>query len=327
MSQWTRDQMPRMEDTTVVITGANSGLGYEATDAFARRGATVVMAVRSRERGRDAAESIRAAADGPAETDMDLDIRICDLADLSSVESFAQGVREEYETVDILCNNAGVMAIPQQETADGFEMQLGVNHFGHFALTAQLFPMIRAGERDSRIITQSSGAHQTGSMDFSDLNWTESYGKWQAYGRSKLANLLFAYELQRRLDDSGIETVRSIGCHPGYADTNLQMRTAEESGNPLVKLGMRLGNRLLAQSPEMGALPMLYAATTDVDGGSYVGPGGLFDMRGYPAIVESNDASHDQEDAQTLWARSEEATGVDFPLESPPSVEENPPAT
>ncbi|TKX64307.1 SDR family NAD(P)-dependent oxidoreductase, partial [Halorubrum sp. GN11GM_10-3_MGM] len=159
-----------------------------------------------------------------------------------SVEAFVEGLRDDYDAVDMLCNNAGVMAIPRSETEDGFETQFGVNHLGHFALTGRLFDLLDAAEGiggDARVVTQSSGAHEQGEMDFSDLNWERSYGKWQAYGRSKLSNLLFAYELQRRLDaasdEDGDPGIRSVACHPGYTDTNLQMRTAEESGNPLMK--------------------------------------------------------------------------------------------
>lgn len=324
MSQWSVEQMPRMDDAVVVITGANSGLGYAGTKAFAQKGATVVMACRSVERGRDAAESIRSEI--PDSSTFNLEVQACDLADLASVRSCAERIRDEHDAVDILCNNAGVMAIPRRETERGFEMQLGVNHFGHFAFTVELFPALRAADGEARIVTQSSGAHRTGSMDFADLNWEESYSKWEAYGRSKLANLLFAYELQRRLENAGIEEVTSLACHPGYADTNLQMRTAKESGNPLVKLGMRIGNRLLAQSPEMGVLPMLYAATADASGGAYIGPDGLLDMRGYPAIKRSTDASYDHENAQQLWRRSVEATGANLSLGDSSQADESLPA-
>jgi NAD(P)-dependent dehydrogenase (short-subunit alcohol dehydrogenase family) len=213
------------------------------------------------------------------------------------------------------------MAIPRRETEDGFETQFGVNHLGHFALTGRLFPLLDAAEGvggDARVVTQSSGAHEQGEMDFSDLNWEESYGKWKAYGRSKLANLLFAYELQRRLDAANGETddpgIRSVACHPGYADTNLQLRTARESGNPLLKAGMKAANAVLGQDAATGALPMLYAATADVDGGAYVEPSGLMNMRGTPTVGRSNDASYDRADARRLWEYSEEATGVEFPL-------------
>ncbi|VTT88222.1 probable oxidoreductase/Short-chain dehydrogenase [Halorubrum sp. DM2] len=316
MTDWTADDMPRLDGKTVVVTGANSGLGFEGTRAFAARGATVVMACRSVERAEDAASEIRADAGG--EVDGELDVRECDLASLDSVASFAEGLAADYDAVDVLCNNAGVMAIPRGETEDGFETQFGVNHLGHFALTGRLFPLLDAAEGvggDARVVTQSSGAHEQGEMDFTDLNWERSYGKWKAYGRSKLSNLLFAYELQRRLDAfEDVSGVRSVACHPGYTDTNLQMRTAAESGNPLMKVGMKAANAVLGQEPEVGVEPMLYAATADVDGGAYVEPGGLMNMRGHPTVGRSNDASYDRADARRLWEYSTEATGVEFPV-------------
>ncbi|GAB7008590.1 SDR family NAD(P)-dependent oxidoreductase [Halorubrum trueperi] len=334
MAGWTAEEMPRLDGKTVVVTGANSGLGFEGTRAFAARGATVVMACRSVERGADAAAEI--SADAAGDVDGALDVRECDLASLDSVASFADGVADDYDAVDVLCNNAGVMAIPRSETEDGFETQLGVNHLGHFALTGRLFPLLEAaegirgdsGERraagsraesgDARVVTQSSGAHETGEMDFADLNWEDSYGKWKAYGRSKLANLLFAYELQRRIEAADRSNdsvgVRSLACHPGYAATNLQMRTAAESGNPLSKTVMRVANTLVGQDAATGALPMLYAATADVDGGAYVEPGGLLNLRGAPVVGSSSDASYDLDDARRLWEFSVQATGVEFPL-------------
>ena len=324
MAEWTADEMPRLDGKTVVVTGANSGLGFEGTREFAARGATVVMACRSVERAEAAAEEIRADAGGAV--DGELDVRECDLASLDSVEAFAEGLAADYDAVDVLCNNAGVMAIPRSETEDGFETQFGVNHLGHFALTGRLFDLLDAAEGiggDARVVTQSSGAHEQGEMDFADLNWERSYGKWKAYGRSKLANLLFAYELQRRLDATGGSKasdegdgfeIRSVACHPGYTDTNLQMRTAAESGNPLMKVGMKAANAVLGQDPEIGVEPMLYAATADVDGGAYVEPGGLMNMRGHPTVGRSNDASYDREDARKLWEYSTEATGVEYPL-------------
>jgi NAD(P)-dependent dehydrogenase (short-subunit alcohol dehydrogenase family) len=266
------------------------------------------MACRSVDRGEEAAAEIR-PVDGT------LDVRACDLASLASVQSVADDLAADYDSIDLLCNNAGVMAIPRRETADGFEMQLGVTHFGHFALTAHLFDRLTAGDREARVVTQSSGMHERGAMDFADLNWEQSYDKWDAYGRSKLANVLFAYELQRRLDDHGYDGLRSVACHPGYADTNLQATTAEASGSRLVQLGMGLANRLFAQSAAKGALPMLYAATADVDGGTYVGPGGFMNMRGAPEVQASSDASYDAETARRLWDRSAEATGVRFPFD------------
>jgi NAD(P)-dependent dehydrogenase (short-subunit alcohol dehydrogenase family) len=307
---WTASDMPSLDGDVVVVTGANSGLGFEATKAFARKEATVIMACRDRGRGETAAAEIREAVDGA-----DLDVRICNLAALDSVERFAEGVSEEYDAIDVLCNNAGVMAIPRAETEDGFEMQFGVNHLGHYALTGRLFDLLAEAD-DARVVTHSSGMHEQGEMDFEDLHWEDSYSKWAAYGRSKLANLLFAFELQRRMDRNDVASVRSLGCHPGYADTNLQMRTAEESGNPLLKPIMRVTNAILAQSPDRGVLPMLYAATADVDGGSYVGPGGFMDMRGAPELQEPSADARDEDDARRLWEYSREATGVTYPFEA-----------
>ncbi|MFB6243917.1 MAG: oxidoreductase [Halobaculum sp.] len=309
MTRWTADDVPALDGEVVVVTGANSGLGFEGTKLFAEAGATVVMACRSTRRGETAADEIRAATPG-----VDLDVRECDLADLDSVAAFAGGLRADYDTVDVLCNNAGVMAIPRRETTDGFEMQLGVNHFGHFALTGRLLPRLVTGDGEARVVTQSSGAHEQGEVDFSDLDSEESYSKWAAYSQSKLANLLFAYELDRRLGEHDLPVV-SVACHPGWAATNLQLRTGEESGFPLGKLGMRLLNKLFAQSADRGALPMVYAATADdLDGGEYVGPDGFRQMRGYPEVQESSPASYDEADARRLWELSTERTGVTYPF-------------
>ncbi|MEZ3144098.1 oxidoreductase [Halobaculum sp. MBLA0143] len=313
MADWTADDVPRVDDDVIVVTGANSGLGLAATELFAARGATVVMACRSTDRGQQAADEVRETTD-----DGELDVRECDLADLDTVAAFAEGVRETYPEIDVLCNNAGVMAIPRSETTDGFETQLGVNHMGHFALTGQLLPaLVAAGSRSepARIVTQSSGAHEMGEMDFDDLHWEESYSKWEAYGRSKLANLLFAYELDRRLDDHGLP-VESVACHPGYAATNLQLRTGAESGFPFAETVMGLANRVLGQSAQQGALPMLYAAVGEAHGGAYVGPDGFAEMRGYPEIQESSSASYDEADARRLWERSVADTGVDYEFET-----------
>ncbi|MBX0287048.1 oxidoreductase [Haloarcula salinisoli] len=310
MSRWIVEEMSPMEGETVVVTGANSGLGYEATKAFADADATVVMACRSEERGEEAATDIRREIRGG-----NLEVRVCDLADLDSVATFAEGLREEADGIDVLCNNAGVMAIPRQETADGFEKQLGVNHLGHFALTGHLLPELRASEGESRVVTQSSQAHTAGEMDFSDLQSEREYGKWSAYGRSKLANLLFAYELQRRLAESGAD-LKSVACHPGYAATDLQFRGPREMESNVRLNVMKVANKLFGQSAERGALPMLYAATSDaVTGGEYVGPSGFMRMRGSPEFQESNAASKNEADAEQLWTVSEELTGVEYDFE------------
>ncbi|SFG48864.1 NAD(P)-dependent dehydrogenase, short-chain alcohol dehydrogenase family [Halopelagius inordinatus] len=307
-SEWTAAEMPDLSGSRVVVTGANSGLGFEATKAFARKGAHVVMACRSRERGREAMRGVRDEV--PAAS---LTLGELDLADLDSVRAFAETFDEEFGALDVLCNNAGVMAIPRRETEQGYEMQFGVNHLGHFALTGLLFDALRESSGESRVVTQSSGVHENGEMDFDDIDGEDGYDEWEAYAQSKLSNLLFAYELQRRLDSGGIDEVTSVGCHPGYAATNLQRRGPEMSGSKLRLAAMRVANAVVAQSAEMGSLPMLYAATADdVEGGDYVGPTGLMGMRGYPGKVESSDLSHDEDDARRLWDLSEDRTGVAF---------------
>ena len=312
MSNWTAADVPDLSGRTFVVTGANSGLGYEATRVFADNGARVVMACRSTERGDAAAEEIRDAV--PAAT---LDVRECDLAALSSVASFAGDFLADYDDLHTLCNNAGVMAIPRSETADGFEMQFGVNHLGHFALTGHLIDRIVATKGETRVVTHSSGAHQGGDVDFEDLHHEDSYGKWAAYSQSKLANLLFAYELQRRLDAAGIDETCSTACHPGYADTALQARGPEQEGSTIKLYAMRAANAVFAQSSEKGALPLIYAATDpEITGGEYVGPGGLLDMRGYPEPQRSTDKSYDEERADRLWAVSEDETGVSFEFDA-----------
>ena len=312
-SSWDIDQMPDCAEKTVLITGANSGLGYEATKAFAKKGATVILGCRNKRRGKQAAIAIR---DSVGNTGATLNVRRCDLASLESVRSFADGVAADYDTLDILCNNAGVMAIPRQETEDGFETQFGVNHLGHFALTAQLLPLLLETEGQSRVVTHASDAHRMGEVNFDDLNREQSYGKWEAYGQSKLANLLFAYELQRRLEAADITETISVGCHPGYAATNLQYRGPEESGSRVQMGLMKAANAVVGQSAAKGSLPMLYAATApDVQGGEYYGPGGFMNMRGAPEKQSSSEASYNEADARTLWERSEELTGVawEFP--------------
>jgi NAD(P)-dependent dehydrogenase (short-subunit alcohol dehydrogenase family) len=312
MSTWTADRPSDRAGETVVVTGANSGIGFEAAKAFADNGATVIMACRSTDRGERAAADVRRAVDP---SDPDPDVRRCDLADLRSVESFATAVTEDYPAVDVLCNNAGVMAIPRRETEEGFERQLGVNHLGHFALTGHLLGSLLRGDGESRIVTQSSGAHRLGEIDFDDLHHTRSYGKWAAYGQSKLANLLFAYELQRRLDAAGIADTISVACHPGYAATNLQYRGPRQSGSTLRLWLVTVANALVGQPAADGALPLLYAATApDVDGGEYYGPGGLLNMRGPPERQRSSDASYDETTAARLWERSEALTGVRYGL-------------
>jgi hypothetical protein len=303
---WTADQMGDRSGQTVVVTGANSGLGFETTRAFARAGAHVVLACRSRTRGTLAKQAI--ARETPAAS---LAVETLDLASLSSIRRFAD--RLDPESLDLLVNNAGVMAIPRRTTEDGFEMQFGVNHLGHFALTGLLLDRLVAGE--ARVVTVSSAFHRRGEIDFDDLQHEASYDPWAAYGQSKLANLLFAYELQRRLDDAGLP-VTSVGAHPGYAATNLQLRGPQMRDSPVRTLLYGLANRLFAQSAEKGALPICYAATApDVSGGDYVGPDSFGGLRGYPTVTDSSPRSRDPELARDLWRVSSSLTGVSYDFE------------
>jgi NAD(P)-dependent dehydrogenase (short-subunit alcohol dehydrogenase family) len=294
MSQgkWTATDLPRLDGRCVVITGANSGIGLVAARELGRAGARVVLAVRDTARGEAAAGTIPGASE----------VRRLDLADLASVRAFAGAWDGD---LDVLINNAGVMAVPRSTTKDGFELQLATNHLGHFALTNRLLPHI-----GDRVVTVSSGAHRLGRIRLDDLNWERRrYDRWRAYGQSKLANLLFTLELQRRLAEAGSD-VRAMAAHPGYAATNLQGHT----GNVVQHAIMAVGNHVLAQSDEMGALPTLYAATQDVPPGAYVGPDGIAERRGHPTLVGRSGAAGDGETARALWERSEELTGSTFPL-------------
>lgn len=316
--RWTSEDMPGQSGRTIVVTGANSGLGFEATTAFARNGGEVVMACRDPDRGRAARDEIIEAV-----PDADLVVERCDLAELDSIEAFAARLHDRYDELHVLCNNAGVMAVPYRETAEGFELQFGVNHLGHFALTAGVLDLLAAPDEETRVVTHSSGIHERGEIEPETLDRQvagddaeQSYGKWDAYGRSKLANVLFAYELDRRLERVGAN-VLSLACHPGYANTNLQRRGPELSGSAVRLRLASLANRLFAQPPERGALPLLYAATApDIQGGEYVGPGGLLNMRGFPERQRSSDASYDRELARQLWDLSTELTGVSYEFNS-----------
>jgi NAD(P)-dependent dehydrogenase (short-subunit alcohol dehydrogenase family) len=264
----------------------------------------VVLACRNTDKGEQAAQSIR--ADVP---DAQVDVRALDLGSLDSVRSFAQALRSEHASLDLLINNAGVMAPPRRTTADGFELQFGTNHLGHFALTGLLMGILEKG-RDTRVVTLSSGAHRIGKIDFDDLQREQRYSRWRAYGQSKLSNLMFALELDRRLRASG-SSVLSVAAHPGYAATNLQAAAA-----PLMdRLIMKVGNLVVAQSAAMGALPTLYAATApDLEGGMFIGPDGMGEQRGYPRPVAPSEAATDEDVAARLWTVSEELTGVRFEL-------------
>ncbi len=292
MTTFTTASIPDLTDSTAIVTGGNSGIGRSAARTLAAAGARVVLAVRDLEKGRVAAESI------PGE----VEVRGLDLASLASVREFAAAWRGD---IRLLINNAGVMVPPLSRTADGFELQFGTNHLGHFALTNLLLEQV-----SGRVVTVSSTGHRIGRIDFADLNWEHKrYHAWRAYGQSKLANLLFTAELQRRLSISG-SSVLATAAHPGYAATNLQFHSQRR----FMDLVSRVGNRLLAQDADGGALPTLYAAVAEIPGNSFAGPGGLMEQRGAPKLVGRSSAARDADVARELWEVSEALTGVRFPL-------------
>jgi NAD(P)-dependent dehydrogenase (short-subunit alcohol dehydrogenase family) len=298
--------LPAQQGKTVIITGGNSGIGYEAARALAKKGAEVVLACRSVSKGNDAAARILAET-----PDSKVSVSALDLASLASVADFAARFKDTHGKLDLLINNAGVMAIPRALTRDGFEMQIGTNHFGPFALTARLSPLFLATP-NARVVTVSSQASRWSTVNWDDLDGATHYMKWTAYGQSKFANLLFAFELARKLEARGT-TVRSVACHPGYASTNLQFVGPELEKSALSRMVMTLGNRLFAQSAEAGAWPTLYAATADdARNGDYIGPRGIGEWWGQPTHVEPRRAAKSPELAQKLWAISVERTGVDL---------------
>jgi NAD(P)-dependent dehydrogenase (short-subunit alcohol dehydrogenase family) len=287
MAKWTVAELPDQSTRTVIVTGANSGVGLATAAALATAGARVILACRNVDKGKAAAATL-------ADT---VEVRALDLANLASVHEFAESIDEP---VDVLVNNAGVMAVPHRTTADGFELQMGTNHLGHFALTGLLLDRLR-----DRVVTVSSSFHWFGHVELDDLNWERRrYRRWAAYEQTKLANLLFAYELARKLAEAG-SPIRSYATHPGYVSTNLMSHT--ETALDTV---MALGNRLIAQTPAMGALPTLFAATTDLPNGAFVGPGRL--MWGHPRVTRSSPASYDHEKAAALWSLSENLTKITY---------------
>jgi NAD(P)-dependent dehydrogenase (short-subunit alcohol dehydrogenase family) len=292
MTTFSATSLPKLDNQTAVITGANSGIGRSAAAALAGAGARVVLAVRDVGKGQAAAAAIAGSTE----------VRPLDLASLESVRRFAGDWDGE---IDLLINNAGIMIPPLSRTADGFELQFGTNHLGHFALTNLLLEHVTG-----RVVTVSSTGHRLGRIDFDDLNWERRpYRVWRAYGQSKLANLLFTAELQRRLTEVG-SPVLATAAHPGYAATNLQFH----SGNRWMDMINVAGNRLLAQDADGGALPTLYAAVAEVPGNSFAGPGGFMEQRGAPKLVSRSKAAQDADVARRLWDVSEQLTGVSFPL-------------
>jgi NAD(P)-dependent dehydrogenase (short-subunit alcohol dehydrogenase family) len=307
MTRWISADIPHQTGRIVLVTGANSGLGLRTAEALAAKGASVLMGCRDATRGEAARSEVAAGATGPSPEVVPLD-----LADLGSVRDAAQSVADTIERLDVLVNNAGVMAMPLRHTADGFELQFGTNHLGHYALTGLLLPALRRAD-GPRVVTVSSNLHRMGRNDWSDPNWERRrYLRWPAYGQSKLANLLFTRELARRAHEAGSSLV-AVAAHPGNSATHLLATSTDASGYRLVGQVMNWSNRLIAQPDSAGALPQLYAATMpDVIPGEYFGPDGLFQLRGHPTRVGSSAAARDDEAARRLWQLSEELTGVKY---------------
>ena len=297
--KWDRNNIADQSGRIAIVTGANSGIGFETARVLAQKNAEVILACRSVEKAEKAVEQIKSQF-----PEAKCRVMALDLSSLESVRTFADAFLEKYDALDLLINNAGVMVPPYTKTADGFELQFGTNHIGHFALTGLLLEKVLETE-GSRIVIVSSAAHKIGKINFDDLNWEKrKYKPAGAYGDSKIANLYFLYELQRRLSASDKQTI-SAAAHPGWTETNLQQHSGLfQSMNPL-----------FAQSIEMGALPTLYAAVASgVQGGDYFGPSGFMEMRGYPKKVKSNKLSHNREIAKRLWAVSEELSGIKYSI-------------
>lgn len=304
MERWTVDRIPDQTGRTFIVTGANSGLGFETARRLAGCGGRVMLTVRSESKGADAVGRIRTEYPGAI-----VEYRLLDLSDLTSVRRFAEAVLDDGIPVDTLVNNAGVMMPPRRLTAQGFESQFATNHLGHFALCGMLFETIARG-RDPRVVTVSSTMHKRGSINFGDLTGERSYSPTAYYCQSKFANMLFGLELDRRLRAIG-SPVRSVLAHPGYSATNLQ--TSGPTG--LSRQIMRVGNRLIAQRVEMGALNQLYAAVDPgAQSGKFYGPDGFGENRGYPTEVQPIASARDEETARRLWKLSEELTGVTWKL-------------
>ena len=308
MAQWSIDSVPDQTGRVAVVTGANSGLGLETALGLAQRGAQVILACRDQAKADAAIARIRGRH--PAAR---VEFMALDLADLAAVASFAGQVTARLERLDLLVNNAGVMALPLCRTRDGFEMQVGTNHLGHFALTGQLLPLVEK-TGGGRIVTVASLAHRSGRIDLDDLNWERRpYNKWQAYGQAKLANLVFAIELQRRLAKSGAKTI-STAAHPGFAATNLLTAGPIMEKSAIAKALMSLSGSLLAQSPAKGAIPTLHAAMAPgIAGGSYWGPDGAFEMwGGAPAPAVALKKAQSEKTGSGLWTLSEKLTGTSY---------------
>jgi len=294
--KWTTKLMPDQTGKVVIVTGANSGTGFETTKAFAIKKASVVMACRSLERGEKAVSKI--ISDFP---DAEVKLIQLDLSDLNSIHQFAKQFNSNYAQLDILVNNAGVMAPPYSKTTDGFELQIGTNHLGHFSLTGLLLPLLLK-TKDSRVVNMSSLAHRMGKIDFDDLNKEKKYIPFESYSQSKLANLLFTFELQRKFSKAGNNSI-AVAAHPGWTSTNLQ------KNNGMI----RSLNPVFGMTPYQGALPLIYASVGEsVKGSDYFGPDGLFEIKGYPKKSKIGSRALDQKTAERLWKVSEKYTGISY---------------
>ena len=305
--KWTEQNIPDLTGKISIITGANSGLGFESTKVLAAKGATVVMAVRNVTKGEKAKTAI--LKDKPQAL---LDVMKLDVGNLSSVREFADVFKAKYDRLDILVNNAGLMAIPRQETVDGFEMQLGVNHLGHFALTEHLLDVI-VKTPNARIHNVTSSANFMGSINFDDLMGKKEYGRWNSYGQSKLANVFFTFELQKRLTAAGFDTMANVS-HPGLVIGNLQANSIAESDTSGEAWFYRIARPLLARDISKGILPMLYGMTAnEAKGGVLYGPP-IMHHYGYPAEVKANKLAYDADALKRFWEISAELTGVDYAI-------------
>ena len=294
--KWTSEDVPDLSDKVAIVTGANSGIGFAITSILASKNANVILACRSSTKAVESINKIKKKYDYAL-----IDHIEVDLSNLSTIKDFTDSFKKKYKKLDILINNAGVMKTPFKQTIDGFELQFATNHLGHFALTGRLLDLLISTPQ-SRIVTLSSGGHKFAKIDFDNLQGEKKYNAQQAYGQSKLANLLFTYELQRHLEENGRTTI-AVASHPGWTATNLQKHW----------LLLRLLNPILGQRPDKGCLPSLYAATApDVKGGDYYGPSGMMELRGYPKKVQSSKLSHNFELAKKLWEKSEDLTKINF---------------
>ena len=310
LAKWTPDPHGDLTGKTYLITGGNSGIGYEAAKVLAQKGGTVIIACRNTNRAQVAIETIRATSPNAQISSV-----LLDLADLNSVRHCAEELNGRLDYLDVLINNAGVMALPYSLTNDGFEMQLGTNHLGHFALTAWLLPSL-SRTADPRVINVASNAHKGGRVRFDDINAEKHYSEWGAYAQSKLSNLLFFAELHRRRS-LFLPKLRSLACHPGYSDTKLLYSSPSLNKSRIANLILKLGGRYVAQSAKAGAWPTLYAALEPIPSGSYIGPDGLFGLAGQPTFVTPSKRAKDEKSAQRLWELSEAMTGVCFPTRPP----------